>query len=286
MNPAISVIVPFRNAAAYLGDLLESLAAQEFDEPWEVVAVDNRSSDNSGTLARGFASRLSLTVIDAQERANISYARNVGVQVSRGEKLLFIDADDEVSVGYVSAMAAALDSHDLVTSRVDSDTLNPEWVRHAHGEPWQQSGIQVFFDFLPAAGANIGIKRCLFLSLGGFDEQFSTSADIAFSWHAQLSAGIRISFVESAVYRYRYRNTYRALYRQGCSWGSENALLYRHFRHAGMPKRSWRAGLQEWRDVIGGLLTPVESTRPALVVRLGYCVGRLMGSIKHQVVYL
>jgi len=280
----VSVIVPFRNAERHVEALLRSLVAQDYRRTWQVVAVDNGSKDRSRVLIDQFSQSLNLTIVDASARANLAHARNVGARAAAGDKLLFVDADDEVGHGYVSAMSCALDIHKLVTSRVDSTTLNAEWVRDAHGPPWQESGIGVFLDFLPGTGANIGIRRALFEQLGGFSDEFNGAEDLAFSWKAQLDAGVEPQFVGDAVYRYRYRDTYAGLFRQSVNWGHGLVALYRCFRHAGMPRRTLRAAVDEWGDVLWGLARSSE-TRPALVVRLGYCVGRLAGSIKYGAPY-
>lgn len=286
-DPTISVIVPVRNAERYLGGLLESLVIQDVAEPWEVVVVDNRSSDRSMSVVDQFRLRLRIRAVDAPERLNPSYARNVGVRCSAGRKLMFVDADDEVSTGYVAAMAHALETSQLVTSRVDSVTLNPEWVRGAHGPAWQAERIGEFFDFLPAAGINIGVHRHLYLSLGGFSEDFAPSEDIAFCWNARLDAGVDLHFVPDAVYRYRYRDTLRDLFWQTVGWGRASVLLYRRFRQAGMPARSIRHSCVEWQDVIRGLRhASGPPARAELAVRLGHCVGRLSGSLRHRVLFL
>ena len=203
-----SVVVAIRNAARVLPSLLESLAGQDMANAWEVIAVDNGSDDQSAAVLESFASRVPLRRLQAVARANPSYARNAGARAASGSRLLFVDADDAVAPEYVSAMARALDEHPLVTSRVDSASLNAEWVRDAHGPPWQADGVGVFFGFLPAAGINIGVHRDLFERLGGFPEAFSGSEDVAFSWRAQL-AGVPLRFVGDAVYRYRYRDRCR-----------------------------------------------------------------------------
>src|SRR6266511_2360708 len=92
----VTVIVPCRNPGPHFRPLLESLAKQDLSEPWEVIIVDNGSTDGSRAVASEFAGRLNVTVVDASHRANASYARNVGVRVASGDKLLFVDADDEV----------------------------------------------------------------------------------------------------------------------------------------------------------------------------------------------
>jgi glycosyltransferase involved in cell wall biosynthesis len=283
---SISVIVPFRNAERHFASLLESLSCQTIAEPWEVILVDNASTDRSRGIAERFASRIPSTIVDACDIANPSYARNVGVKSSSGPKLLFIDADDEVHPVYVSAMARALDRHGLVTSRVDSVSLNPEWVRGAHGPPWQQETIAVPFDFLPAAGPNIGIHRQLFESVGGFAEHFAPSEDIAFSWMARLRANMEVQFVREAVYRYRYRDTLSGLFFQNIRWGESGARLYTYFRDAGMERRSLRSAAAEWRQMITALPRIVRPTaRARFVVQLGFCAGRIIGSVRQRVMF-
>jgi GT2 family glycosyltransferase len=224
--------------------------------------------------------------VDAHGPANAAHARNVGVTVATAEKLFFVDADDEVAPGYLEAMSIALESHDFVTSRVDSATLNPEWVRVAHGQPWQADGVDRFFGFMTGTGINVGVRRTLFEKVGGFATEFSGSQDIAFSWRVQL-AGTPIHFVPEALYRYRYRATLGGLFRQARNWGRSNVLLYRQFRAAGMPGRTLREAAREWRDVLAGLARARSKAQLApVIVRLGYCLGRMIGTVRYRCRYL
>jgi glycosyltransferase involved in cell wall biosynthesis len=286
-SPVVSVIVPFLNGAPYLGDLFDSLVAQDYGGAWEVLAVDNGSTDESPEVVRRYQSKLDLTLVNAFERRTASFARNVGVQRASGAQLVFIDADDAVDTHYVSAMSTALGEWPLVTSRVDSARLNPEWVRDVHGPPWQETGIGVFFDFLPAAGSNIGVQRQLFETLGGFPEEFNASADLAFSWNAQLRGGAQIRFVPDAVYYYRYRHSYSALLRQSANWGRDTVRLYKRFRGAGMPGRTLEAAARDWSRALKVFvpgLKPAE--RASAMVASGYCLGRLDGSLRYGVRFL
>jgi glycosyltransferase involved in cell wall biosynthesis len=282
----ISVIVPCRNAGPHFRPLLESLVSQVVAERAEIIVVDNGSTDGSRAIAESVAGLIPVRVVDAPQPANAAHARNVGVSAASGDKLFFVDADDEIAPGYLQAMSAALERHDFVTSRVDSETLNAAWVRAAHGTPWQAEGVDRFFHFMPGAGINVGVRRALFDAVGGFPEEFSGSQDIAFSWRVQL-VGTPIRFVPEALYRYRYRATLGGLFRQARNWGASNVLLYRQFRPAGMPARSLREAAREWRDVLTGLARARSRTALApLVVRLGYCVGRAIGSVRYHCRYL
>lgn len=283
----VSVIVPCRNCARHLAQQLEALAGQVVDAGWEVVLVDNDSTDGSRSIAERFQPRLHLRIVEAAGRRGAGYARNAGASKARGDKLLFVDADDEVAPGYVSAMAAALDSAPFVTSRVDVVALNPEWSRSAHG-PWQQEELLFLSpDFLPGGGANIGIRRAVFEAVGGFSEHFPGAAEeIAFAWTVQL-AGSPLEFVPDAVYRYRHRETLLGLFRQTYGWGRSMPALYREFRAAGFPRTTLVPAGRAWRTAIGRLVEARSKAQLAEgAVELGYCVGRLHGSLRHRVAYL
>ena len=282
--PDCSVVIPFRNAGDYFEPLLRSVISQVTDQSTEVILVDNGSTDGSRHVAESMSGLLPIRIVDARERANGSYARNVGVLHARGEKLFFVDSDDELAPGYLQTLARALDDHYFVTSTVDSTSLNPEWVREAHGSPWE--GILMYFDFLPGTGVNIGVRREVFDAIGGFDPSFTGSQDVVFSWRAQ-QCGYSIHFVPEAVYRYRYRSSLAGLYRQTRNWGYSNVLLYRTFREAGMPGRPLSVAVREWCGAVAALARARGDTERAIaVVRCGYCIGRIKGSVHYRRVYL
>jgi glycosyltransferase involved in cell wall biosynthesis len=170
----LSVIIPFRNAAPHIHGQLEALASQACDHEWEVVAVDNGSSDNSREIVESFRDRLNLVILDVATKRGAGHARNVGARHASAERLIFIDADDAVAPGYLREMAAGFDHHDFVTSNFDHSTLNPEWVRDAHGplerDPADPLGDH--FGVMPSAGGSIGITRQIFEAFGGFPEDF------------------------------------------------------------------------------------------------------------------
>lgn len=284
---AVSVVVPCRNPGSHLRSMLESLVQQRFDKGWEVILVDNGGCDTALSGCRPLLGRLNLRVVPAFDRSGASYARNVGARQASGRKILFVDADDEVDRDYVATMAAALDDHPLVTSRVDSSSLNPEWVRDAHGPPWQETGLVTFFGFLPGTGSNIGLRRELLEEAGPIPEDFQASEDIAFSWRLQIEKGVTPRFVAEALYRYRYRSSLWGLLRQGRCWGESNVLLFRRFRCAGMPGRSWSMAAEDWWQVVNGLLRArTRKDLAPVAVRAGNCIGRIAGSLRYRTIYL
>ena len=95
--PAVSVIIPMYNAEKYITACLESILAQTFQD-FEVIVVDDCSTDNSFALAESFIPKFGGRMILAQLEKNTgcegSAPRNVGLKNSRGEYIFFVDADD------------------------------------------------------------------------------------------------------------------------------------------------------------------------------------------------
>lgn len=94
-QPLVSVIVPTFNRASLLPRALASITAQTFGD-WEIVLVDDGSTDGTAALAAGFARRLGDQFrYFWQPNAGASAARNIGIEAARGTFLAFLDSDDE-----------------------------------------------------------------------------------------------------------------------------------------------------------------------------------------------
>ncbi|WP_372785081.1 glycosyltransferase [Phenylobacterium sp.] len=108
----ITVIICTRNRAARLRNVLQSLT--ELKQPpglrWEVVVVDNGSSDNTQEVALSFRDRLSIRVI-REEQAGLSNARNRGVAEARGAYICWTDDDLVLDENWLAAYAAAFKRH-------------------------------------------------------------------------------------------------------------------------------------------------------------------------------
>jgi glycosyltransferase involved in cell wall biosynthesis len=84
----VSVVIPVRDGARYLGEALDSVAAQTVP-PHEVIVVDDGSSDDSAAMAAAHGAR-----VERRPPLGNGPARNRGIEVSSGELIAFLDADD------------------------------------------------------------------------------------------------------------------------------------------------------------------------------------------------
>jgi glycosyltransferase involved in cell wall biosynthesis len=96
-NPLISVIIIFLNAERFIEEAIESVFAQTYEQ-WELLLVDDGSTDASTRVARYYANKTPGKVIylEHHERQNrgMSASRNVGIKHAKGEYIAFLDADD------------------------------------------------------------------------------------------------------------------------------------------------------------------------------------------------
>ena len=92
----ISVIVPVYNVENYIRECLDSILASTYTD-FELILVDDGSTDNSGTICEEYASRDSRVVVSHQVNRGLSSARNHGIEMSTGEYISFVDADDVIA---------------------------------------------------------------------------------------------------------------------------------------------------------------------------------------------
>ncbi len=101
--PLVSVIVPVYNAERFLEKCIESIRSQSYSN-LEIILVDDGSLDHSGEICDHYAEMDSRIIVTHQENRGQSRARNVGVTLSKGEMLLFVDSDDYIDLQMVEQM--------------------------------------------------------------------------------------------------------------------------------------------------------------------------------------
>lgn len=123
----VSVILCVNNAQDTVEEQLQALAVQDFDQPWELVVVDNRCSDETIAIVRRQADRIPrLRVVPASARAGLAYARNVGARAAAGEFLAFCDGDDAVRPQWLRALVETCPDMRMVGGALALDRYNDQ----------------------------------------------------------------------------------------------------------------------------------------------------------------
>ncbi len=192
-TPVVSVIVPARNAEDTIGRALEALTRQRVAVPYEVIVVDNGSTDATRTIierAGGPVRRV------AGSGRGPGEARNRGAGGARAGLLAFTDSDCVPTDGWLAAGLRALERFDLVQGKVLPDPaaeLRPFdrtlWVTEDHGLH---------------ETANLFVTKAVFERVGGFEDWLTPRTggplgeDVWFGWRARRS-GARPGFCATAL---------------------------------------------------------------------------------------
>lgn len=281
-----SVILCVRNGAATIGAQLEALAAQECPHEWELVLVDNGSTDETMPIVSQWQPRIpNLRVVEALEKAGLGYARNVGAAAARADVLAFCDADDVADPGWLAGLIAGAREADLVAGGLELELLNDQVTLRWRDMPEDDLRVGPHALGRPyAMGANFAVRRSVYEAVGGCDEVFITCGDdVDLSWRI-LRGGGSIVFRPDAVMHYRLRSDLRGMVKQRYRYGEIHALLRRRFRDA-VPAPRLAERWPTYRSLLlycWHVLADRER-RGVWLGTAGYCAGRIRGGMRYRV---
>jgi glycosyltransferase involved in cell wall biosynthesis len=224
-RPLVSIITIFLNEERFICSAIESVLAQSYTH-WELLLVDDGSTDRSPEIARDFAARFPdrITCLSHSENDNrgMSAARNLGMRHARGDFIAFLDADDVWFSYTLARQVAAMQAHSeagLIHGASEywfswsgvPDDLYADYVDFA---PGPGTGIDQLYAppdllvrfledprTLPGMGSVIA-RRELVEKIGGFDERFrDLYEDQVFLAKAALAAPVYVCHEVWARYR-------------------------------------------------------------------------------------
>lgn len=201
-RPLFSVITSTYNSAGRLPRCIESVAAQAFPEV-EHLVIDGGSSDGTLDILRRNEHRLARWLSEPDE--GIYDAWNKGVELARGEWILFLGADDRLADEEVLGDVAAAvrergEGHPFVYGRVK--VVDPESGREVarHGRPWERMK-GTYKGLKPAAPSNAGTfhHHSLFGEGARFDTRYRIAADYKFVLQVLRKTGAEPLWVDRLV---------------------------------------------------------------------------------------
>ncbi|MDQ3555183.1 MAG: glycosyltransferase [Gemmatimonadota bacterium] len=297
MSQLVSVVIPARNEAAGIGSLIRTVLAQGGGRAEvEVIVVDDGSTDGTPEVARSAGAR----VIELQTGGgNPAAARNRGAAASRGDPIVFLDADCVPAAGWLWAI---LDAHaggaTVVGGALDLPPGLPATARCDYYCGWYLVHSHRPRGEVPHhPPPNLSVRRSAFLDSVRFTEQQPyayTNEERA--WQAQLrQAGHRIVFEPDAVAWHHNRPGFRNLLRRNYRWAytaipsksqtgaARMAWLYRNpylailatgpfaLAHTAFILGCWlRAGVYE----------PLLMSPAILASRVAYAAGMAVGGVQ------
>lgn len=193
--PVISVVVATHNRAHLLPRLVDALDAQDLDSPYEVVIVDDGSTDDTWpTLERMAADRPHLHVLRQLPNAGPATARNRGWRESHAALVAFTDDDCVPQPRWLRGLVAGLEQADVVQGRTLPDPADADRIG-----PFGRT-LEVTQELGYYQTCNMGYHRDALAQVGGFDERFRrpSGEDTDLAWRLK-ERGARSVFVEDAL---------------------------------------------------------------------------------------
>ena len=123
----LSVIVPVYNVEKYLSKCVDSLLNQNLlPEEYEIILVDDGSTDRSGDICDEYAMHHSNVKAIHQQNGGLSVARNTGIQVAAGKYVQFVDSDDYLEPNVLKSLVEKMKLEDLDVLRFNYRNVNEQ----------------------------------------------------------------------------------------------------------------------------------------------------------------
>ena len=237
-SPRISVVVCSYNGERTIRECLEGLLSLDYPN-FEVIVVDDGSTDATSAIARDYGFRLITT-----GNLGLSNARNVGMQAASGEIIAYLDDDACPDPHWLTYLAATFLSTDY--AGVGGPNLTPpgdgpiaSCVARAPGNPVHVLLTDQEAEHIP--GCNMAFRKGCLEAIGGFDPRFRVAGDdVDVCWRLQ-QRGWTLGFSPAAVVWHHRRNSIRGYWKQQRGYGTAEALLERKW-----PEKHNTAGHIPW----------------------------------------
>lgn len=131
--PLVSIIVPIYNSALYLNECIESILKQSYDN-FELILVDDGSTDSSYSICKKYAVVDKRITVIHNVNHGVSFSRNCGISIAKGEFVTFCDADDLYAINHIELL---VDS----ALKYDSDITVCNFVYYRDGSPLLRQSI-------------------------------------------------------------------------------------------------------------------------------------------------
>lgn len=234
--PPVTVIVLNWNGRAYLADCFDSLAALAYPrDRLALMMVDNGSTDESVAFVR--AQYPQVTVVETGRNLGFAGGNNAGARVAQGEYVAFLNNDAHVYPDWLSQLVEAVQSDpevvcagsrlmNITGERVEFGGSAINFYGYGYQEGYDRGNVSHYEGTHPvifACGGALLIRRDVFLSSGGFDEDyFANYEDVDLGWRLWV-LGYKVLYVGAAVVVHKHHGT-----QQQVPDASRRALLERN----------------------------------------------------------
>lgn len=231
-NVLFSFIIPTFNRAHSLPSSIESII-QQSSPNWELIVVDDGSSDNTSETTRPYLEDDRINYI-YQENRGVSAARNFGVANSNGEFLIFLDSDDRVNGDLIERLNEIIPSrYDMICWEVERAIDDKKFIQKPANLGKLYNGITAVF-----LAGSVCYKRKLFIDVGGYDDKITFGENFELGLRISEKKDLKIMILDKPYLFYSINSNKRT------SNNIKNKLesnIYQYQKHKDKYKRDKKA---------------------------------------------
>ena len=203
-QPLVSIVIPCFNYGNYLAETVQSALNQVYPNV-EVIVIDDESTDNTGDVAKQF-SEVKYYRIKHQGNKTPAHALNVGIQVSSGDFIIFLGADDKLDPLYI---AKCFEMFNSKTSG-NENRVGFIWTGYqSFGDmniidlPYVEKLTRWNYDHCGGQVGSMLVPKSLYLQVGGYDESLPQYEDLDWVIRACKKGYVGFS-VREPLHNYRF----------------------------------------------------------------------------------
>lgn len=300
-KPFVSIVIPCFNEEKYIGQCIDSIRNQHYDSGFEVIAVDNSSTDDTVRIIIDKGA-----ILENAKKRGPAAAKNKGIEKAKGDIIVFIDADCVAHPDWLKRIVEPFQN--LTTGCVAGEIIpnDPKTMieKFLCSKKHLFQSVNISHPFLPfAATANAAYKREIFEKNGFFDENLFIGEDADMSWRMQLFTNYKLTYIPDATVFHPHESRPKELFRQKRRHAYGSVMLYKKYkRYRKGELKSLKQTYWEYRSLIHrglklffykfrknlGLkdigFAPVNEYQ--LILEIAWKVGLIQGSLRHRVWYV
>lgn len=178
-SPDISIVIPAFNEEKCIKKCLEALSSQSTSIPFEVILVDNNSTDKTVSLAKKFKKKLNLLIVSEKTKGR-SPARKAGFDHANGKIIFSTDADTHVPKDWIDSLISHFENEKIVGVSGSCYINNCSyWTNTSFNilQPILMHAYRLFTGHYWLSGFNFAIQKEIYIKSGGFNPTLNAQED-------------------------------------------------------------------------------------------------------------
>jgi glycosyltransferase involved in cell wall biosynthesis len=223
----VSVVIPCYNRASYVGEAVDSVLDQTY-ENLEVIVVDDGSTDDSLAVVRSYGDRVKVLQHPGGVNRGQSAAINLGVAHADGEYVAILDSDDYWALDKLEKQVAVLQADPAIglvygNARVVDAYGNLLYTRYGEYHEERNEPGRILVDCYFSVPSNALIRHAVLDAVGGFNEELRAAQDHDMA--IRIAEATRLAYIPDVMFQYRRHGDSISAGRAGLRWRNGFKIL-------------------------------------------------------------